>query len=107
MELKSAVWSKALKASADPQRGRHYLELLAATSAGGVLRGFSAERARILLSLLSGSKALSETMIAHPEWLDLLEPEALKFSRRKQGLSLEVNDWLKPLISAQDYSAAL
>ena len=46
--------------------------------------------------LFSGSQALSNLLAARPEWLGALEPEALKFPRRKQGLRNEVNRWLKP-----------
>jgi glutamate-ammonia-ligase adenylyltransferase len=103
----NAIWKKALRSSADPQRAEHFFELLAATSADKVLPKYSAEQARILASLLSGSKALSEVIIAHPDRLDLLAPEPLKFPRRKQGLGQEVNGLLAPLVAAQDFSAAL
>ena len=35
--MKSLVWSKALKNCADPQRARHYLDLLAATTAADAI----------------------------------------------------------------------
>ena len=45
--------------------------------------------------------------MAQPDWLGALEPEALKFPRRKQGLRNEVSRWLKPLLAASDFGAAL
>ena len=58
-------------------------------------------------ALFSGSQALSNLLVARPDWLGVLEPEALKFPRRKQGLRNEVNRWLKPLLAASDFGAAL
>ena len=45
--------------------------------------------------------------MAHPDWLSVLEPEGLKFPRRKQGLRSEVSRWLKPLLAAADFGGAL
>ena len=67
--MKNPVWTKALKKSADPQRARHFFELLAATSAGGALAKASDEQARVLAALFSGSEAQSNLLVAHPEWL--------------------------------------
>ena len=105
--MKNPVWTNAIKTCADPQRARHFLDLLAATSAGAALQAASAEQARILAALFSGSQALSNLLVARPDWLGALEPEALKFPRRKQGLRNEVNRWLKPLLAASDFGAAL
>ncbi|HVM48297.1 MAG TPA: hypothetical protein VMU04_09730 [Candidatus Acidoferrum sp.] len=101
------AWAKALGASADAPRARHFFELLAATSAGAALQACSAEQARVLAALLGGSQALSNLLVARPDWLAALEPDALKYPRRKQGLRNEVNPWLKPLLAASDYGAAL
>ena len=105
--MKNPVWTNAIKTCADPQRARHFLDLLAATSAGAALPAASGEQARILAALFSGSQALSNLLVARPDWLSVLEPEALKFPRRKQGLRNEVNRWLKPLLAASDFGAAL
>ena len=51
--------------------------------------------------------ALSNLLVAHPEWLGALEADSLRFPRRKQGLRNEVNRWLKPLLAAADFGAAL
>jgi [glutamine synthetase] adenylyltransferase / [glutamine synthetase]-adenylyl-L-tyrosine phosphorylase len=105
--MKNPVWTNAIKSCADPQRARHFLDLLAATSAGAALQASSAEQARILAALFSGSQALSNLLVARPDWLSTLEPEVLKFPWRKQGLRGEVNRWLKRLLAAPDFGTAL
>ena len=102
--MKNLVWTKAIKDSADPQRARHYLDLLAAATDATVLAKASAEQARILCALFSGSQALSNWLIAHPDFLPSLTPDLLFHLRREQGLRREVNEWLAPLISVRDYA---
>jgi len=91
----------------DPQRARHFFDLLAATSAGTALKACSAEQARVLAALFSGSRALSNLLVAQPDWLEALDAGALKFSRRKQGFRNEVNRCLQVLLDAMDFSTAL
>src|SRR5439155_24136777 len=105
--MTNPAWAKALKACADPQRARHFLGLLTGTSAGAALRSSTPEQARIFAALFSGSQALSNCLVAHPDWLDALTPVVLKFPRRKQGLRREVNEWLKPLLEEADFAPAL
>src|SRR5258708_1137732 len=105
--MKSPVWAKAIKASADPKRARHYLESLAAAGAGLKTVGFSYEEARILCALLIGLPALSGWLMAHPDAVSLLKPEALQHPRREQGLRREVNEWLIPMLQARDYTGGL
>ncbi len=105
--MRNPVWTNAIKTCADPQRAEHFLDLLAATSVGAGLPASSAEQARILAALFGGSQALSNLLVARPDWLGELEPEVLKFPRRKQGLRSEVSRWLKPLLAASDFGAAL
>ncbi len=100
------VWQAALKSSADPQRARHHLELLAATNAASDLAAASAEQARILCALFSGAQASSGWLVAHPEALATLTPERLQYPRREQGLRREVETWMRPLREASDYPAA-
>ncbi len=104
--MKNPVWTKALKNSADPQRARHHLDLLAATSAAPTLAKASAEQALIFSALFSGSQALSGWLIANPETVPSLTPEMLKHPRRAQGLRREVNEWLGPLLDANDFVTA-
>jgi [glutamine synthetase] adenylyltransferase / [glutamine synthetase]-adenylyl-L-tyrosine phosphorylase len=72
------------------------LELLRASEAARALRKISAEQARILAALLSGSQAALECLLAHPDWLaPLLAPGFLAHPRREEGLRREVEPWLK------------
>ena len=105
--MKNPVWTNVIKSCADPQRARHFLDLLAATSAGAALQALSAEQARILAALFSGSQALSNLLVSRPDWLGALEPEVLMFPRSRPGLRAEVSRWLKPLLAASDFGAAL
>jgi glutamate-ammonia-ligase adenylyltransferase len=105
--MKTPAWTNAVKTCADPQRARQFLDFLAPTSAGAALSAVSGEQARILAALFSGSQALSNLVVARPEWLSVLEPEVLQFPRRKQGQRNEVSRWLKPLLAASDFGTAL
>lgn len=104
--MKAANCTKAIKKCADPSRAKHFLKLLAETSAGPVLHNVSAEQCAILAALFSGSHALSTLLVAHPDWVRLLAPEQLKFPRRKQGLKNEVNSWLAPFLASRNYATA-
>src|SRR5437867_1335391 len=105
--MKSLIWTKAIKESADPKRAKHFLDLLGTTTAGGAVKTTPAEQARALAALFSGSQALSTLLIAHPDWLSSLAPEALRFPRQSQGLRAEVGAWLEPLLQAGDFATAL
>src|SRR5207247_2232098 len=88
-------------------RAKHCFEHLKATSAASILKSASAEQARILAALFSGSQALSELLLARPDWLAAaLDAELLKHPRQEQGLRREVNVWQKPLLAARDYRGA-
>jgi [glutamine synthetase] adenylyltransferase / [glutamine synthetase]-adenylyl-L-tyrosine phosphorylase len=105
--VQSRVWRKAVENSADPHRAKHYLEQLKATSAASGLKVASAEQARILSALFSGSQALSEGLIVHPDWIGTsLNAESLQHPRQEQGLRREVAGWLRPLLETRDYAAA-
>lgn len=103
----SAVWQNAVRSCADPPRARQYFEKLQRTNAAAALSGLSAEQARVLAALLSGSQALSELLLARPEWLGtVLDPDSLRGPRRAQGLEREVRGWLESLVRASDYASA-
>ncbi|PWU10766.1 MAG: hypothetical protein C5B50_24670 [Verrucomicrobia bacterium] len=119
--MKSAVWKRAIKDCADPARARHFLELLDAalktpregtrpTAIAQVsadwLQNASAEQAEILAALFSGSNAQSNLLLANPEWLSSLDPDALRFPRRKQGLRNELDACVRPLREGRDNAAA-
>jgi len=101
------LWTQAVHASPDPERAGHFAGLLSAAGAGTFFGTVSADQAQVLAALFSGSNALSNLLIKHPHWLEFLEPDGLRFPRRKQGLRKEVDQWLKPLLAARDYGTAL
>src|SRR5262245_23935495 len=105
--MKNSAWAKAVEASADPERARHFFELLAGTSAGPALKKMSAEPARILAALFSGSPVLGNLLVAHPEWLATLDPEHLKYARREAGLRQETAELLEQLQSSGNDAAVL
>lgn len=104
--MKNRVWSTVLKAAADPPRAKHYLALLAGSSAVDALEDASADQARVLAALFSGSQAMSTLLVANPGWLELLEPEKLKFARREQGMHGEVDCLLAERLKVGDYTGA-
>ena len=95
---------KIFQAAADPERAAKYFAQLGETSAATALKTISSEQAQILAALFGGSQAVSELLIARPEWLSALDPDQLKFARQEQGLRREVNAWLKPARAARNYS---
>lgn len=103
--MPKVVWQQASSSCADPAQARHFWDLL--NRAGAAAAAVSAEQARLLTALFSGSQALSELLVAHPEWLEVvLHPDNLKFPRRGEGLCREVDGWLKPLLESGGYAAA-
>src|SRR6185295_651048 len=104
--MRNTAWDDAIQTCADPQRARHYLDQLRATSAATALKSASPEQARIVVALLSGSQALSESLITHPDWITVLQPENLSHPRQEQGLRRDVSHWLPGALKSRDYSAA-
>src|SRR4051812_37033619 len=92
--MRKAVWPEAIQSSADAERAEHYYRQLQGTDAASLLRSASVEQARILAAVFSGSRALSEWLIANPKLLSELEPGRLESPRQLQGLWREVNEWL-------------
>jgi len=105
--VRSAVLSKAIQSSAEPERAKHFFELLGETDARTRVAKISTAEANILAALFSGSQTLGNQLISHPEWLGVLDAEELRFARREQGLRREVQDWLRGLLEAKDYATAL
>ena len=106
-QLHNAVWTKAAKDSADPERVRHYLGLLAESGAAAQLKRASAEQAKILASIFAGSQALGSLLAARPAWLEILRTEVLKYPRRKQGLQQEADALLQASLAEGDFAGAL
>jgi [glutamine synthetase] adenylyltransferase / [glutamine synthetase]-adenylyl-L-tyrosine phosphorylase len=67
----------------------------------------SGDQASVVTTIFGGSEALGNLLIKHPDWLQVLDPEKLKFARRNQGMRGEVECWLAPMLQALDFSAAL
>lgn len=105
--MKNPLWTKALKGSADPERSRHLLDSLVAGGARPQLEKFSADSISVFSALSGGSQALGDLLLAHPDWLSLLDIERLKFPRRAQGFQQELGRLLGAALKAQDYAAAL
>jgi glutamate-ammonia-ligase adenylyltransferase len=105
--FKNQAWAKAIRQAADPARCRHFLNLLSETAARPKLQKVSAEQARALSSLFSGSQSLSTALVSHPDWTTLLSSEALRFPRRKPGLLQESAPALDRALTANDYAHAL
>lgn len=100
-------WDQVVRRTAEPERARHYAQILIEKGAGEAFGSFSEEQARVLGQVFSGSRAMSELLVAHPEWLNVLEIESLRFGRQAQGLRREVNSWADELLGARDYAGVL
>ncbi|MGO8836761.1 MAG: bifunctional [glutamate--ammonia ligase]-adenylyl-L-tyrosine phosphorylase/[glutamate--ammonia-ligase] adenylyltransferase [Limisphaerales bacterium] len=105
--MKKPDWQKLAAASADAARVGHFLDLLAEAGAGPRLGKLSKASRRALVAVLGGSTALGNLLVAHPDWLPVLETESLKFPRRAEGFQREVQGRLKPKLEARDYAGVL
>lgn len=103
--MKNPAWSKVIPHCPDPARARQMLDLFEGTPAAEVLEGANEERAALLALLFSGSRASTNLLIAHPDWIDALAPEALRHPRRKSGFMQEIASWLPRLLESADYSS--
>ena len=63
---------KLLRASADPARARHCLDALAA-AVPVQLKKLPANSWRVLATLLGGSPVLGNLLVAHPDWLPIID----------------------------------
>jgi [glutamine synthetase] adenylyltransferase / [glutamine synthetase]-adenylyl-L-tyrosine phosphorylase len=103
---KPGVWETAIKKCADPERAKRYAGQFEALKPD-YLKGLAPDQAAVLAALFSGSRALSELLLAKSEWIDTLEIERLRNPRRKEGLVREVQTFLKPAMEARDFNGAL
>jgi glutamate-ammonia-ligase adenylyltransferase len=99
-------WQKLAHASADPIRARHFLDALAAC-APARLEKLPEDSARVLVTVLAGSQALGDLLVAHPEWLPLIELDRIQHPRRVQGFQREVDALLAARLPAGDFTGAL
>ena len=100
-------WARAVEKAVAPERAKLYGEQLSAAGAGDYFERITREQAGVLAALFSGSRAMSEQLIAHPEWLEVVEEERLRSPRRLEGLRREVAGWLPGLLQAKDYAGLL
>jgi len=105
--MKKSDWQKLAAASADAARVKHFLDQLAEAGAGPRLGTLSADSRRALTALLGGSSVLGHWLVAHPDWLPVLDIESLQYPRRAEGFRREVQGWLKPKLETRDYPGAL
>jgi len=105
--MKNPIWIKALKACADPKRAKVVLERLSVTSAGKALEEVSIDDAARMAALFSGSEAMSDWLVAHPEWFASLRLDLVQQPRQKRSLESEVAVWRESLLTAGDYAAVL
>jgi glutamate-ammonia-ligase adenylyltransferase len=105
--VKNSVLTKAIRSSADPERAKHFFDLLSETDARAALKKISMQGANLLAALLSGSQVLGNLLVAHPDWLNILEIERLRFPRRDQGLRNELQSLLRHFFENKDYPSAL
>jgi [glutamine synthetase] adenylyltransferase / [glutamine synthetase]-adenylyl-L-tyrosine phosphorylase len=87
------AWKSAIRSAADPHRVKHALDILLPLASS--LKNASAEQARILAALFSGSESATALLASKPEWLASLTVDLLQHPRRAQGLSRELHDVLK------------
>jgi [glutamine synthetase] adenylyltransferase / [glutamine synthetase]-adenylyl-L-tyrosine phosphorylase len=105
--MKKSDWQKLAAGSADAGRVRRFLDQLAESGAGPRLGKLPADSRRALAAVLSGSAVLGNELVAHPDWLSVLDSPSLPFPRRAEGFRREVQSWLKPKLEARDYAGAL
>ena len=103
---KLGTWDKAVRESADPARAGAYRAQLAPLLPD-YFKAITPGQASVLAALFSGSRALSELLIAKPHWTDSIELERLQNPRRVEGVRREVSDFLEPALQSRDYPAAL
>ena len=84
--MKKTDWQKIIKASADPIRVRDFLNSSIEAGAQAQLEKFSADSARALAALVSGSQFLGGLLPANPGWLSVFDFGQLQFPRRAEGL---------------------
>lgn len=105
--LQQPAWKKALQNAADPARVRRYLDQAATTPLAERFVRASAEQARILAALFSGSPVMTEWLLRHPDCFSpTLEVEHLAHPRRLQGLQREVEAWLPLAVRNDDLPSA-
>jgi glutamate-ammonia-ligase adenylyltransferase len=102
-----SAWKEAIRSAVDSHRAEHFGHRLIEHGLGGFFESMTGEQAHVLAHLFSGSRAMSDLLLAKPELIGTLEPGALKFPRQAQGLRREVMAWSESLFKNKEYSALL
>jgi [glutamine synthetase] adenylyltransferase / [glutamine synthetase]-adenylyl-L-tyrosine phosphorylase len=105
--MTKTAWEKIIKTSADPLRVRDFLKSATAPRERSWLGHCSADSARVLAAVLSGSRYLAELIKSNPDLLSQLDFEPLRFPRRVDGLRREAQRCLKNRLDERDYAGAL
>lgn len=105
--MKKIAWEKIVRASADPARVQQFLKSATAPRVRSWLADCSADSARILAAVVSGSQFSAELLQSNPDFLSLLDYEHLRFPRRAEGLQREAQSCIKSALAERDYAAAL
>jgi glutamate-ammonia-ligase adenylyltransferase len=105
--MQKVSWKDAAGASADPARAAHFFELLAATDAAPQLEKFSAPQLGVLAAVFAGSPFLGGLLVAHPDWLPVLDLNWIEHPRTVQGFQREIGEWLEPKLAKGDHADAL
>ena len=103
----NSVWATAMEQSGDHERVGHYLAQLGDTVAGKWLERAGAEEARVAAALFSGSQALSDWLVSHPDQVEVVfDLDRLRNARQVQGLKREIGAWLDRCLDKRDHTEA-
>jgi len=105
--MKKKDWQTIIKASAEPVRVRNFLTSASDAGVRPQPDRFSADSARALVALISGSEYLGEILLANPALLEVFNFEKLRFPRRIEGVRREVESLLKTSLARGNCVAAL
>lgn len=107
MSVKTPAWSKAARASADPERARHFFELLQATPVAPAIAKADEPQLKLWAQLFAGSPALGNLLVTNSQWLERLTPQALRSPGRKSALQAEWRELARPFLAGRDPAGAL
>jgi glutamate-ammonia-ligase adenylyltransferase len=100
--VKARLWSKVARASADPERARHFFESLSVTAAAPTIARAPESDLKLWAQLFAGSPALGNVLVANPTWLAELTAHPLREPRRKSGLQADWRERARSFRDARD-----
>lgn len=89
--MTSKAWQNLFRETADARRAQSSFEMLPLAA----VKGMKVEDAKMLAAVLGGSECIPQWLVAHPEWLEIFDSNALQRTRRLAGLQRELNQLLK------------